>query len=201
MTQRRLPRWPQPDFLGQRQRLGGSMFFLVGGVVALLACGVGYGRQQAELDRLSAPRLSSSSPAASRRDAVIAPGAGDLEAQRAAHRVAASLEAPWNELFASIEAATPAGVQWLRLDFTAASGDLRLDGETADTGTALRVVDRLASQRSWRDVALVRWQRPEPVVAASSSAPARSQPSLRFAIEAVRQSAAPISAVTVSERR
>jgi hypothetical protein len=185
------PRWPRPDFLDDahaRPRRGRALF-AIGGVLALCAAAQYAWWQQSEFDRLTQPapaaQRSAARAAAAPRGA--APSA-DVEARRAANRVVAALDHPWGTVLATLESATPSGVQWLSLDHIQASGELRLEGDAVDAGAALGIVDRLAARPGWLDVVLVRWQRgaesggvgsvARPAAEAASAAP------LRFAIEA-----------------
>lgn len=184
-------RWPRPDFLNDaHDRPGRSRtLFAVGGVLALCFAAQYAWRQQSEFDQLMQPapavlRITARATAAPRG----AVAGGDIEARRAANRVVAALDYPWGSVLATLESATPLEAQWLSLDHNQASGELRLEGEAADTGVALAIVDRLAGKPGWNDVVLVRWQRgaesggsgpaARTVGAAASAVP------LRFAIEA-----------------
>jgi len=78
------------------------------------------------------------------------------ETVRNAQRVAALLDHRWDQLFAALEANTPAGLQWLRLEHEAEAGEVQLEGLATEGRLALQVVDALATEPRWHEVAMSR---------------------------------------------
>lgn len=78
------------------------------------------------------------------------------ETLRNAQRVAALLDHRWDQLFAALEAHTPAGLQWLRLEHEAEAGEVQLEGLASEGRLALQVVDALAAEPRWHEVAMSR---------------------------------------------
>lgn len=78
------------------------------------------------------------------------------ETVRNAQRVAALLDHRWDQLFAALEAHTPAGLQWLRLEHEAEAGEVQLEGLATEGRLALQVVDALAAEPRWHEVAMSR---------------------------------------------
>lgn len=168
--------WLQVGFLPRRQRAPWPAW-------ALLVCGMGLfmaaaldwreadtaradaeqalrtweTRERTERDQRDAQarqrRLAQASPA-SAASAKASPASRDT--LRNAQRVAALLDHRWDQLFATLEANTPAGLQWLRLEHEAEAGEVQLEGLAAEGRLALQVVDTLATQVGWRDVAMSR---------------------------------------------
>lgn len=111
--------------------------------------------EQARQRRLAQSPASPTGPQArpaARTDA----SAPTKETLRSARRVADLLEHRWDQLFAALEAHTPPGLQWLRLEHEAEAGEVMLEGVAAEGRLALQVVDTLASQAGWHEVALSR---------------------------------------------
>lgn len=105
----------------------------------------------------------------------------DSAAQQAAAQVAARLDYPWPQVFASLEAATPVGVQWLAFEHENERKSLRLEGLAGDADAALRIVDALGREPGWSAVVLTQLTRPEgePVPRGDGGGSA-DKPSLRF---------------------
>jgi hypothetical protein len=104
------------------------------------------------LARVAPERGRSPSPGAAR---------AELDAMRAAQRVAARLDHPWGQILASIEAETPPGLHWLMFEHDSERPELRLEGLAPDAATALQLVDMLAARPGWSEVALSRLQAPD----------------------------------------
>jgi hypothetical protein len=175
-------RWPRPDFLATATPWPvWGLLLAATGLAALLAVGVVSWSMQAELDRLADGTPSSRPrPLQGAGEGASAPAGTetDADARHAARRIVTALDHPWGRIFAAVEASTPEGVHWLSFDHAQGGGELRLEGEAGDVAAALRIVDRLSARPGWRDVALIRWQRPEAAEAA------RGSTAIRFAVEA-----------------
>lgn len=104
---------------------------------------------------------------------------------RNAQRVASLLEHRWDRLFATLEAHTPAGLQWLRLEHEAEAGEVQLEGLAADDRLALQVVDTLAAEVDWQEVAMSR------VEAGTAAGQGAGADALRFELRARASLAAP----------
>lgn len=121
----------------------------------------------------------------------------DADAIRAAQRVLAQLAHPWGQILATVEAETPAGLQWMLLDHAVDSPDLRFEGQASDASIALQMVDALSVRPGWSAVALTRLQAPELRDATAVPGPFPA-PNWRFEIAAVvnaqRVSASPLGA-------
>jgi hypothetical protein len=155
-------RLPRPDFLARPPRpgllawvaagTGALVLALVGADVAGLHSRIAV--QQARLqDRLAATDASAqAAPARTAR----APGAAvpDARAADAEARALRRIGYPWQQLFTTLEEATPAGVQWLALDHGTDRADLRLAGQARDAAQAVALVDALAAWAGWSDVVL-----------------------------------------------
>lgn len=164
---RRAKAWLQVGFLPRRQRAPWPAW-------ALLVCGMGLflaaaldwreadtARAEAEQalrtwhDQQTRQRQDPLRPAlpAQSQAQVAAPS---RETVRNAQRVGALLEHRWDQLFAAIEANTPVGLQWLRLEHEAEAGEVQLEGLATEGRLALQVVDALAADARWQDVAMSR---------------------------------------------
>ncbi len=160
-------RWPRPEFLVARRRIPALAWaWAATGVLALVATvgeGLAWqGRSDAEAARLTTAtqRIAGAAPAASRPDAPAVAKA-DVEAVRAAKQVLARLDHPWGPIISSVEAETPAGLQWLTFDHAADNPALSFEGLAPDIATVLQLVDMLSARAGWSDVVLARWQAPE----------------------------------------
>ena len=80
--------------------------------------------------------------------------APDMRAALTEARVLRLLGHPWQQLFTTLEEATPAGVQWLALDHGTDRADLRLAGAARNEAQAVALVDALAAWAGWSDVVL-----------------------------------------------
>ena len=121
----------------------------------------------------------------------------NADAIRAAQRVLAQLAHPRGQLLATVEAETPADLQWMLLDHAVDSPDLRFEGQAPDASIALQMVDALSVRPGWSAVALTRLQAPELRDATAVPGPFLA-PNWRFEIAAVvnaqRVSASPLGA-------
>jgi hypothetical protein len=119
-------------------------------------------RQGADRWQAAAARQRPAPPAATRtqRDSRAAAAAATATAAReAAWKVARSLQHPWPEVFAAVDAATPAGVSWTALQHEAARPEMRLEGVATDNAAAFALVDALAVQPAMDAVMLTRLDR------------------------------------------
>jgi hypothetical protein len=174
--------WPRPDFLAgpPRQPLLAWLFAL-GGAAALVLASYSAWSMHAAFERATPAGTNVSAARAvtgSRAADAMPSSEGDADSRRAALRLSAAISYPWGAALASLEASTPAGVQWLVLDLSIESGEIRLEGQAADASSALRVVDSFGARPGWRDIALVRLQRADAREGGATSS------ALRFAIEA-----------------
>ena len=205
--------WPRPDFLAPRRAAPvlAWMWAATGALVLAVSVTEAVLMQQAvaaqraelatakqHLAKLTPARSSSSLP---NRTTVDSSSDADADAIRAAQRVLAQLAHPWGQLLATVEAETPADLQWLLLDHAVDSPDLRFEGQAPDASIALRMVDALSVRPGWSAVALTRLQAPDlrDAIAATTAATVPVPvPSWRFEIAAVvnaqRVSASPLGA-------
>ena len=205
--------WPRPDFLAPRRAAPMLAWVWAATGALVLAVSVteavlmqqAVAAQRAELAtakqhlaKLTPARSSSSLP---NRTTVDSSSDADADAIRAAQRVLAQLAHPWGQLLATVEAETPADLQWLLLDHAVDSPDLRFEGQAPDASIALRMVDALSVRPGWSAVALTRLQAPDlrDAIAATTAATVPVPvPSWRFEIAAVvnaqRVSASPLGA-------
>lgn len=165
-------RWPQPDFLAARRRpprlawLWATTGAVVLGVTLVegLALQRHVDAQQARLTNAT-QRVASAAPKHSIDSASSTLPSTESKAQAdaigAAQRIVAHLDHPWGPVLASIEAETPAGLQWLVFDHDSDSPELRLEGTGSDVASVLSVVDVLSSRAGWSQVALSRLQTAE----------------------------------------
>ena len=177
-----MTRLPRPDFLAAAPRpgllawaaAGTGALVLVLGVADVMGMRARIADQHvqlaaAEASAQSAPTRavrdrsdrSDRSDARDARDATDrrdprAPNAAapDMRAAVAEARVLRRLGHPWQQLFTTLEEATPAGVQWLALDHGTDQADLRLAGAARDAAQAVALVDALAAWAGWSDVVL-----------------------------------------------
>ena len=208
--------WPRPDFLAPRRAAPmlawvwaatGALVLAVSVTEAVLmqqAVAGQRGQLAKATQRLA--KVTQVTPARSNstlanRATVDLSANTDADAIRAAQRVLAQLAHPWGQLLATVEAETPADLQWLLLDHAVDSPDLRFEGQAPDASIALRMVDALSVRPGWSAVALTRLQAPDlrDAIAATTAATVPVPvPSWRFEIAAVvnaqRVSASPLGA-------
>lgn len=182
-----MTRLPRPDFLAHARRPGLLAWAAAGTGALVLAVGVadvlglqsGIAQQQqrlaaAQVHAQTAPNRTAHAPAA-------APP--DTRAADAESRVLRRLAYPWQQLFTTLEEATPTGVQWLALDHGTDRADLRLAGQARDAAQALALVDALAAWAGWSDVVLRKLTLREPLGGAAMN-PVNRVNSASTAIEA-----------------
>ena len=208
--------WPRPDFLAPRRAapLLAWVWAATGALVLAVSVTEAVLMQQAVAAQraqlaTATQYLAKLTPARSnstlaKRATVDSSADADADAIRAAQRVLAQLAHPWGQILATVEAETPAGLQWMLLDHAVDSPDLRFEGQAPDASIALQMVDALSVRPGWSAVALTRLQAPDLRDAAAISAAAAavpgpvSVPSWRFEIAAVvnpqRVSASPLGA-------
>lgn len=193
--------WPQPDFLATRRsppRLA-WLWAATGAVVLAVTLFEGLALQHdvdAQQARLGQATQRAAKAAPKRPTALAASttATGDARAEAtaidAAQRVAAHLNHPWGNILASIEAETPAGLQWLVFDHDSDSPELRLEGLGRDVASVLAVVDVLSSRAGWSQVALSRLQATEGTPARDAAGATGWRFELRAVIDAARIAAA-----------
>ena len=168
--------WPRPDFLAPRRRVPvlawvwaatGALVLAVSVTEAVLmqqtvaAQGAQLVKARQRLAKVTPARPDPSLANRANVDPRNVDANGDAEAIRAAQRVLAQLGHPWGQILATVEAETPAGLQWLLLDHASDSPDLRFEGQAPDVAAALQVVDGLSMRPGWSGVALTRLQAPD----------------------------------------
>ena len=171
---------PRPDFLAKRSdRRWAAWFIALGGLAALLVASYQMWSLQTAFDALAeTPSHPMNLPTTAAGRTPAGETQGSADAMREARRVAVSLAYPWQEALASLEEATPQDVKWLSLEHASETGDARLEGQAADTQTAIRLIVVLAELPGWREVVLVRLQRGAEGADAGAGLP------VRFAVEA-----------------
>ena len=173
--------FPRPDFLADPDAPSAwPRWFAAGGAATLVLLGFVAWRMQGELDRIDGDRQAVVVPARmARNDTVsIARASSDVDSVIAAWRVDGALSHPWNDVFSSLESATPPGVSWLGFDHSANTGQLHLEGTSANIEDILATVDRFAQEPAWADVVLTGWERAAPAVGSTNASV------LKFAVEA-----------------
>lgn len=202
--------WPQPDFLATRGGPPRLAWWWAATGAAVLAVTLFEGlalqrrvdAQQARLAKATqatqaARRGANATPRRSTAPAAAttasADGKTEAAAIDAAQRVVAHLNHPWGAVLASIEADTPAGLQWLVFDHDSDSPELRLEGLGSDVASVLSVVDVLASRAGWSQVALSRLQAAEGAPARGAAGATGWRFELRAVIDAARIAAADIA--------
>lgn len=181
--------WPRPDFLAPRRRVPLLAWLWAVTGASVLAVSVTEAvlmqqtvdRQGVQLAKAT-QRLARATPARATPLLVNRTSSapqGEAEGIRAAQRVLAQLDHPWGQILATVEAETPAGLQWLLLDHASDSPDLRFEGQAPDVSTALQLVDALSMRPGWTGVVLTRLQAPDPRDANAAAA------NWRFEITAV----------------
>ena len=204
--------WPRPDFLAPRRAAPvlawvwaatGALVLAVSVTEAVLmqqAVAGQRGQLAKATQRLA--KVTQVTPARSNstlanRATVDLSANTDADAIRAAQRVLSQLAHPWGQILATVEAETPAGLQWMLLDHAVDSPDLRFEGQASDASIALQMVDALSVRPGWSAVALTRLQAPDLRDATTVPGPFPA-PNWRFEIAAVvnaqRVSASPLGA-------
>ncbi|MDC8785700.1 hypothetical protein [Roseateles koreensis] len=170
---------PAPDFLGPRRHHAALAWGLA--ITASLVLGVSsWGLWQSHQDQtLAAEQVQAlSAELAHLRAAQVGPSAQPsrpissqsaataAQTWRAAMEVQQLLQQPWEALLSNVEQAglmtpPPAAINWLALDYTAARGDLRLEGLAPDKLLPLQMTDRLNAAPGWHAVMLSRFQTAE----------------------------------------
>jgi len=177
-----LPVWPDPDFLGPRQRRWPLAWPLALTAALVLATAVwslldsrqnlALAQHQEQRLRAELQRLDGAKPApplARQTAGSGVPKRGELDALRGAQEAQKLLQQAWEPLLSNIEQAglaagakpESASISWLSLDYSAARGELRLEGLTSDKLLALQLADRLGAAPGWRQVMLSRFQTAE----------------------------------------
>lgn len=159
------PRWPRPDFLSKPRGTPKLAWILLATGALALAATVAEGlavqgridAQRAQLAEAT-QRIATAARPGPPAGAVLTATSNQAEAARAARRVSVLLAHPWGQVLSSIEAETPAGLQWLLLEHASASPDLRLEGLAPDIPAVLQLVDVLSARAGWSEVALGRLQ-------------------------------------------
>ncbi|MBB4842744.1 hypothetical protein HNP55_001259 [Paucibacter oligotrophus] len=173
------PGWPDPDFLGPRQRrwpLAWPLALSAALVLGTAVWGLQDSRQNLDLAQQQAQRLTAevqrlggSKPSARKTEVAAVAKRGELDALRGAQEAQKLLQQAWEPLLSNIEQAglgeaakpEPGGISWLSLDYSAARGELRLEGLASDKLLALQLADRLGHAPGWRQVMLSRFQTAE----------------------------------------
>jgi hypothetical protein len=189
--------WPRPDFASAATSpRRGPGWLLVGGLVALTATTwQGWQVQQqrtkwetsaaAAAERIAALRGVRGETAGSLARGTPAGAAEAAQrAREAARLVVRDLDHDWPAVLGSIEQATPRGVRWLTMAHDARRGELRLEGQAGTQPEPFAVVDALARDRAWQDVALLQFAAEAPP--GGASAPAAG---VRFTVSARRAAA------------
>ena len=169
MTRPLAPALPQPDFLRPARRAGGLAWLacasalLVLGLAAVDAWAAWQARQQAQ-DKLLRSQRQAVELARARSAVKLpqSPGAGAAPPSVSLAWLQ-RLERPWPAIWAASEGASSQGMAWQSLDLRD-NGQLRLQGQAADTGPALEAGRQLRGQalsgRSlWREVVVARIDR------------------------------------------
>ena len=174
-------RWPQADFLRATARPRRPLLawlWAISGVALLIASGAEaivtqrandartqqLARAGQRVAKAGAPAGAASVPSATSASPVTSSTTSTtstVDTVRAAQRVRAQLDHPWASILASLEAETPAGLQWLRFDHDSAGPELRFEGLAPQRGDVLELVDRLAARVGWSEVALGRLAAPD----------------------------------------
>jgi len=171
------PAWPDPDFLGPRQRrwpLAWPLALTAALVLGTSVWGLLDSRQNLDLARHQEQRLRAElQRLGGNKPVAIVPTKtakrGELDAMRGAQEAQKLLQQAWEPLLSNIEQAglnagakpEQGSISWLSLDYTAARGELRLEGLAGDKLLALHVADRLGAAPGWRQVMLSRFQTAE----------------------------------------
>ncbi len=165
--------WPEPDFLPGKPRAPAMAWLWVaaGAISLAVAAGdVGDLRERIEQAQYRVARSQHALEASAARPgrgtpgpvSVAAPGRAlrnttpfdDVKAMARAARLEQRIDHPWNRLLPSIEAATPADIQWLSMEHDVDRPEIRLEGVATDVHVALGFVAALSAQGVWSNVAL-----------------------------------------------
>jgi Tfp pilus assembly protein PilN len=145
------------DFLrvgGARKRIGSA--FLAVGVMAAVLSGALYVQLADEL--ASAEAKVHQSTIAARRSALAARPRGDMQRvaleMKRAGEVAVQLKLPWNELFASVEAAATPDVALLSIESDTGGRRVKIAAEARDPGAMLEYLRFLGAQPGLANVYL-----------------------------------------------
>ena len=201
-----MTRLPRPDFLAAAPRpgllawaaAGTGALVLVLGVADVMGMRARIADQHVQLAAAQASAQSAPTRAmrdrsdrSDARDATDrrdprAPNAAapDMRAAVAEARVLRRLGHPWQQLFTTLEEATPAGVQWLALDHGTDQADLRLAGAARDAAQAVALVDALAAWAGWSDVVLRKLALSDARGAGAVNAASMASTPVQFEIEA-----------------
>lgn len=129
---------------------------LAAGLAGAIAAGVQYGQLTEEFTQAEAS-LHQSGTAARRQTAAIRPS-GDLEKvaleMKRASEVAYALKLPWNNLFASVEAANTPNVALLSIESDTGKRQVKISGEAKDLESVLDYLRFLGSQPGLANVYL-----------------------------------------------
>ena len=204
-----MTRLPHPDFLAAAPRpgllawaaAGTGALVLVLGVADVMGMRARIADQYVQLAAAQASAQSALTRAmrdrSDRSDASDARGATDRRDPRAPNAAAPDLRAavaearvlrrlghPWQQLFTTLEEATPAGVQWLALDHGTDRANLRLAGAARDAAQAVALVDALAAWAGWSDVVLRKLALSEARGAGAVNTASMASTPVQFEIEA-----------------
>ena len=201
--------WPRPDFLAPRRRppvlawvwaTTGALVLAVS-VTETVVVQQAVTAQRAQLAKATRhlAKVTPARPNSSLANRTTVDSSGDADAIRAAQRVLAQLGHPWGQILATVEAETPAGLQWLLLDHAIDSPDLRIEGQAPEASIALQMVDALSVRPGWSAVALTRLHAPDLRDASATAVPIPAPvQNWRFEIAAVvngqRIAASPLGA-------
>ena len=182
-------RWPRPEFLALPARPPAlAWVWATTGALVLAATLVEAEGLQQQIDaqglRLSEAtqqnlRLARLARPRSAASVAVNSAAHSPQAVRAAQQVAHDLAHPWGPILASVESETPPGLQWLLLDHSVDSPDLRLEGLAPDVASVMGLVDALSARVGWSNVVASRLQAPD------AREPAAPGPRWRFELSAV----------------
>lgn len=189
--------WPRPVFLAPRRAVPLLAWVWAATGALVLATSVAeavlmqqaVAAQRAQLAKATQhlaklTQVTPARPNSSLANRATVDPSGDADAIRAAQRVLAQLAHPWGQILATVEAETPAGLQWMLLDHAVDSPDLRFEGQAPDASIALQMVDALSVRPGWSAVALTRLQAPDLRDATAVPGPVPA-PNWRFEIAAV----------------
>jgi Tfp pilus assembly protein PilN len=131
-----------------RQGKWAGMALLAAGLAGAIAVGVQYSDLAEELTQAEAS-VRESGTAARKQTAVIRPS-GDLQKvaleMKRASEVAFALKVPWNDLFASVEAANTPTVALLSIESDTGKRQVKISGEAKDIESVLGYLRVLGAQ-------------------------------------------------------
>jgi len=213
-------RLPRPDFLARAPQPGVLAWAAAGTGALVLALAVAdvlslqrrIADQQVQLETQLAAADATARITPTRAPRTPTATVADTRAADAEARVLRRLGYPWQQLFTTLEEATPAGVQWLALDHTSdhtndrtsgqTSGpasdrtsdrtsnpstdraDLRLAGQARDAAQAVALVDALSAWAGWSAVVLRKLAPSDARGGAAGNVPGPSGTPTLFEIEA-----------------